>query len=144
MAYHYEEISPERVRELLDLYVSPEEWQEATEFMQKMYGVQASTLIVEVNLGEEYDDEHDYYTSGAVTCLDRNGMPLEMDPTYCQEITQPLRSAYALSDNGEVDEELVREAIFSYQQPLLPLKNATYIIDQPPAALPIFAIRKEQ
>lgn len=140
MAYQYEEISPEQARELLNRYVSPKEWQEAMEFMRKMYGGEAYKLMVEVNLGEEYDDEHDYYTSGAVTCLDRNGMMLEMDTAYCQEITHALRSAYSRRS----DDELVQEAIFSYEQPLLPMRNATYIIDQPPASLPIFAIRKEQ
>jgi hypothetical protein len=52
MAHQYEEISPERARQLLDLYVSPKEWQEATKFMQKMYGIQAYKLMVEVNLGK--------------------------------------------------------------------------------------------
>jgi hypothetical protein len=97
MTDQYEEISPERARQLLDLYVSPEEWQEATDFMRKMYGDQAYELTVTVDLGEEYDDEHEYYTSGEVTCVDCNGMILEMDTTYCQRITQTLRSEQNLS-----------------------------------------------
>jgi hypothetical protein len=92
MTYQYEEISPEQARELLERYVSPEEWQEATDFMRKMYGVQAYKLIVEVNLGEIYDDEHDYYTSGEVTCVNHDGMVLEMDMACCREVTQTLRS----------------------------------------------------
>jgi hypothetical protein len=75
-----------------------------------------------------------------VTCVDRNGTILETDTTYCQEITQALRSAYSRRS----DDDLVQEAIFSYELPLLPMRNATYIIDQPPTSLPIFAIRKEQ
>jgi hypothetical protein len=139
MTYQYEEISPERARELLALYVSPQEWQEAVDFMRKMYGDQAYKLDVSVDLGEAYDDEHEYYTSGEVTCVARDGTMLSMDMAYCREITQTLRD-----EEEGVDEEHVREAIFSYEQPLLPMRNASYIIDQPPATLPVFAIRKEQ